>query len=192
MKILFRGDAIAAGKGCSKSYINLIKVNNKNVGWEIIDKSHIIDNTFDANWTYETDIKPYRPDILVLHFGINDAYYPVYRSEFKENLVQLIRRVRIDFNSEILLITSHPFENIYDMEMVYIYYRTIREVAVDLHCHLLPLHTWFRSYCEENSVALNTLFQRDTRYPNQIGQELYSKAIELKLKSIITNMDEKK
>jgi lysophospholipase L1-like esterase len=178
-KILIRGGSIPAGYGVKRTYVDIISENLGDV--ETINRSTIKDTSFQGVWTFQEDIDVYKPDILVLHFGIDDAYQPVYRSEFKENLVQIIRLARKRFNPEIILLTSHPFENPYDMEMIYIYYRVIREVAVDLNCDLVPVHVCWIGTLEEQGTVLSDYVQADCRYPNERGHELYAETVVHKL-----------
>lgn len=180
MKLLIRGGSIAAGFGVDRSYVDIVRESLSDI--EIINRSRVKDNSFQGVWTFYDDIDPYNPDILALHFGIDDAYTPVYRSEFKENLVQIVRLARKRFNPEIILLTSHPFENQYEMEMIYIYYRTIREIAIDLACELVPVHVFWAGTIEKKRLTIADCVQEDCRYPNERGHELYAEAIIPKLK----------
>ena len=180
MKMLIRGGSIAAGFGVNRSYVDIIR--ERLNGIEIINRSRVKDNSFQGVWTFYDDIDPYEPDILALHFGIDDAYAPVYRSEFKENLVQIVRLARKRFNPEIILLTSHPFENQYEMEMIYIYYRTIREIALDLSCELIPVHVFWAGALEEKGLTIDDFVLEDCRYPNAGGHALYAEAILPRLK----------
>ncbi len=179
-KILIRGGSIPAGYGVEKSYVDIIR--RKACDVEIINRSRVKDNSFQGVWTFTEDIDIYKPDMVVLHFGIDDAYQPVYRSEFKENLVQIIRLARKSFNPEIILLTSHPFENPYDMEMIYIYYRVIREVAVDLLCDMVSVHVFWMGIIEELGNSISDYVLKDCRYPNERGHELYADVVWHKLK----------
>ena len=87
IKLLIRGGSISAGYGVKNSYVDIIAQRYPQI--EIINNSRIKDNSFQGIWTFYDDIDAYSPDILMIHFGIDDAYQPVYRSEFKENLVRL-------------------------------------------------------------------------------------------------------
>jgi len=192
MKVLVRGGSISAGIGIIDSYVEILKRNIAFCNIEFINKSEVNATTFDCIETFYSDIDLIKPDILMLHFGIDDAYFPVYRSEFKENLVQSIRLARIRFNPEIILLTSHPFDNQYDMDMINIYYRTIREVALDLKCHLLPIHTYWWGFLYENQKNIHDYIQTDCRYPNEKGHMLYADAIIPILTRIIKNLSEEK
>jgi hypothetical protein len=179
MKLLVRGGSIAAGIGVKRSYVDIMKAANP--GMDIINRSRINDNTFHAVWNFHEDIDPFKPEILLIHFGVEDAYAPVYRSEFKENLVQIIRLAKNRFSPDIMLLTSHPLENQYEMAMINNYYRIIREVAMDLGCDYVPMHAYWIGQVLEANSKLSDYLQNDFRYPNELGHELYARAISRKL-----------
>jgi len=173
MRLLVRGGSIASGKGVSESYVDMLAKSLGPRGVDVINRSRERDTSFEGNRTYYEDIDSFQPDILLLHFGIDDMYRPVYRSEFKENLVQIVRLCRQRFTPEIFLITSQPFETAYEMQSAGIYYRTIREVAVDLHCHLIPVHYLIFQELDDNSLLLSDILQEDDRLPNEKGHGLF-------------------
>ncbi|HOO70590.1 MAG TPA: SGNH/GDSL hydrolase family protein [Spirochaetota bacterium] len=174
MNILFRGGSIAAGKGVDRSYVDILQGDDALSGHVLTNISRPGETSFNCVWSFHEDIGPYRPDVLVLHFGIDDAYFPVYRSEFKENLVQTVRLARSLFDPHIMIMTSHPFDDPYDMDAVNIYYRTIREVAVDLECELVAVHTWWQGYLMEKGLRTADFVLPDTRLPNEKGHELFA------------------
>lgn len=181
MKILIRGSSIAAGKGVVRGYGHMLDESFSHRGWELINCSRIGETSFDCVETFHRDITPHKPQILVIHFGIEDAYFPVYRSEFKENLVQAVRLARRSWDPVIMLMTSHPFEDPYDMDMINIYYRTVREVALDLECELVPVHTWWQGIIIEKNTATSHYVQKDTRLPNEAGQRIYAEFLERRI-----------
>lgn len=40
-----------------------------------------LETSFAGLWSFEEDFDPFRPDLLILHCGIDDAYGSVYRSK---------------------------------------------------------------------------------------------------------------
>jgi len=176
MKLVVRGGSIPAGHGVKSSYVDILADYYGPSGIEVINRSRYRETSFDGIWSFHDDITPFHPDILAIHFGVDDAYRPVYRSEFKENLVQMVRLARNLFESRIILLTSHPFENQYDCEMMHIYYRTIREVSVDLDCELIPSHTYWMGYLHDRNEKLSDYLQEDDRYPNEKGHEIFAEA----------------
>lgn len=182
-RLLVRGGSIAAGFGVTRNYVDI--VSGVVTGIEVINRSRYKDTSFQGIWSFYDDIDAFRPDILALHFGMDDAYNPVYRSEFKENLVQIVRLARKRFDPKIILLTSHPFENHYEMEMIYIYYRTIREVATDCNCEMVPVHVYWAGVIEDRGLRIRDFVQEDCRYPDERGHALYAEALIAKLRRMI-------
>jgi lysophospholipase L1-like esterase len=176
-RMIVRGGSIAAGHGVEKGYVDLLQERLAPTGLEIINSSRFGDNSFDGIWTFAKDIEPFAPDLLLIHFGVDDAFFPVYRSEFKENLVRMVRRSRELFSPAIYIATSHTFDDPYDMDAVNIFYRVIREVAVDLECRMISVHTYWAGHLQDHGVSNTSLVQGDTRYPNARGHEIIADAV---------------
>jgi lysophospholipase L1-like esterase len=177
MKLLIRGGSIAAGHGVEKSYVDILAESLHKKGIEVINRSRYRETSFDGIGTFNEDIDKYRPEILILHFGVDDAFQYVYRSEFQENIVQLIRLARLRFNPFIFLATSHTFDNPNDMDAVNIFYRSLRIMANDLDCKLIPVHSYWDGYLEEHNLCSTDLVQSDSRYPNERGHEVIAEAV---------------
>ena len=174
MKLVIRGGSIATGFGVALGYVDILRSRLAPAGIEVVNSSRHGDTSFDGVSSFDVDIEPHWPDILVIHFGIDDAFSSVYRSEFKENLVIMVRRARLRSDPFIVLPTSHVFDNPRDMDAVHIYYRTIREVALDLACCLVPVHTAWAGVLADTGRANATLLQEDQRYPNEQGHAVYA------------------
>jgi len=177
LKLLIRGGSIAAGYGVIKCYADFIAESLFRKGIEVINRSRYRETSFDGIGTFKEDIDFFRPDILFLQFGVDDTFQAVYRSEFQENLVQMIRLARIRFNPVILLATSHTFDDPYDMDAVYIFYRSLRIIASDLDCELIPVHHYWAGYLEEHGLSSKALVQSDPRYPNERGHQVIAAAV---------------
>jgi lysophospholipase L1-like esterase len=177
MKLLIRGGSIAAGHGVIKSYVDTLREFLLPKGIEVINQSRYRETSFDGIGTFNEDIADFQPDILLINFGVDDAFEYVYRSEFQENLVQMIRRARLRFNSVIFLATSHTFDNPHDMDAVNIFYRSLRIVASDLGCELIPVHNYWAGYLEEQNLSSKDLVLSDSRYPNERGHQVIAEAI---------------
>jgi lysophospholipase L1-like esterase len=177
MKVIIRGSSITSGYGVESGYADLLKDRIEMSSDVVIGRSKNKETSFDGVRTYDNDIGCLSPELLILHFGIDDAFHPVYRSEFKENLVQIVRKARVDGIPFISLMTSHPLPDNYEMDTMEIYYRTIREVALDLHCRLIPIHLFWYGFLEDTKLSLKDLLLEDSRYPNRRGHQLYSEIV---------------
>ncbi len=174
MRVLVRGGSIAAGVGVSRGYADILWERYAPLGTEVINRSRPGETSFDAVETFSSDIEPCRPDILVVHFGIDDAFSGVYRSEFKENLVRIVRLARRTLSAAVVLSTSHPLPDPNERAAVDVYYRTIREVAADLACDTVPVHTAWAGYCMDRGLAGPAFLQADPRLPDEEGHGLYA------------------
>jgi len=191
VKILVRGGSIAAGSGLQRGYPHILKNYYERMGIAVVNRSRPAETSFDGVETYSRDIGPERPDILIIHFGVDDAFSAVYRSEFKENLVRMIRLARSDFAPRIFLPTSHVFEDLLEMEAVEIFYRAIREVCTDLGCYLIPVHTFWAGQLAQRGIKNSGLILGDSRFPNEKGQEIFARAVRRVLDSHLRKTDTK-
>jgi len=177
MKLLIRGGSIAAGHGVNKSYADILKESLLKKGIEVINRSRYKETSFGGIGTFNEDIAGFAPDTLLINFGIDDAFGYVYRSEFQENIVQMVRLARLRFNPIIFLATSHTFDNPNDMAAVNIFYRSLRIVATDLGCELIPIHNYWAGYLEEQNLSSKDLTLSDSRYPNERGHKIIAEAV---------------
>ena len=177
MRLLIRGGSIAAGHGVTKSYADTLSEYLLKKKIQVINRSKFGETSFDGIRTFNEDIEVFKPDVLLVHFGVDDAFQCVYRSEFQENLVQLIRLARIRFNPVFFLATSHTFEDPYDMDAVNIFYRSLRIVASELSCELIPVDHYWVGYLEENNLCHKDLILSDSRYPNEIGHQVIAEVM---------------
>jgi hypothetical protein len=169
MKLLIRGGSIAAGHGVTKSYADILNQSLLPKGIEVINRSRYKETSFDGIGTFDEDIANFAPNILLIQFGVDDTFGYVYRSEFQENIVQMIRLARLRFHPVIFLATSHTFDDPHDMEAVNIFYRSLGIVAKDLGCELIPVHSYWAGYLAEHDLRSKDLVLSDSRYPNERG-----------------------
>jgi lysophospholipase L1-like esterase len=188
VKLLIRGGSIAAGYSVNKSYGDIIAESLLKQGIEVINRSRYQETSFDGVDTLCQDIDFFRPDILLIQFGIDDAFQFVYRSEFQENLVQMIRLARARFNPIVLLATSHTFDDPYDMDTVNIYYRSLKIVASEMNCELIPVHYYWAGYLEEHDLRNKDVVLSDPRYPNERGHRIIAEAVMKGLNKIIEKL----
>lgn len=192
MILLIRGGGIAAGTFAQFPYWKHLSQKLKQQNITVVNRSRDRDTTFHACWTFEEDIDPYKPEMILFHFAIDDIYRPVYKSEFKENLVQLVRLCRLRYNSCIFLATSHPFTNENEMQTALWYYSIIRDVAFDLHCHYIPIHYLIGDELLQNKLTLKDILLDDERYINDMGHMLYYNILIKKIQSVLEELKYRK
>ena len=188
MKLLIRGGSIAAGYGVVHRYADILTEPLFAKGIALINRSRPGETTFDGVSTFDQDIDPFRPDMLLIHFGIDDAFQCVYRSEFQENLVQMIRLARTRFRPAVFLATSHTFDNPCEQDAVDVFYRALRLVASDLDCKWIPVHHHWAGYLAEHGLKSQDLVLTDPRHPNARGHQLIAEALMQGLNRHVENL----
>jgi DNA repair exonuclease SbcCD nuclease subunit len=189
MKMLIRGGSIAAGHGVKKGYADILIERFAEKGVVVINRSRYRETSFDGIRTFEQDIGAFRPDILLLHFGVDDTFGYVYRSEFQENMVRIVRLAREQFHPAVFLATSQTFDNPHDMDAVSLFYRSLQIVALDLNCALIPVHSYWAGHLIENHLTHKELLQPDVRYPNERGHRVIAQAIMASLNHFFGGME---
>jgi len=189
MRLLIRGGSIAAGFGVTRGYVDILRDYYAARGLEVINRSRAKETSFDGISSFYDDIDPFQPEYLALQFGVDDAFSCVFRSEFKENLVQIIRLARARFDPTVLLLTSHVFDQPADTDTLNIYYRAIREVSIDLECEMIPVHIYWASYLLGTGLRHSDFIQQDSRYPNERGHGIIADAITQKMDKILPLWD---
>jgi lysophospholipase L1-like esterase len=185
MRILIRGGSIAAGYGVKEGYADIVKNWCASRGIEFIKRSRFNENSFDGVETFDEDITPFKPDVLIIHFGLDDAFGCVYKSEFKENLVRMVKRSREQFNPVIIIPTSQTFENSAYMQPAYFYYQIIRDVCNDLDCAMVAVHSCWNGRIIENGLRHADLVQENVLYPNEQGHKIFAEALINRLECIV-------
>lgn len=176
-RLLIRGGSIAAGCGVEICYADSIRNWCSERDIEFINCSRPGENAFDAVRTFHDDIALFKPGILIIHFGLDDAFGCVYKSEFKENLVQLVRRSREQFQPAIIMPTSQSFESPSYMQPAYYYYQIIRDVCADLGCGMVPVHTHWNALVLEKGLKHSDLVQENVLFPNERGHGIFAAAL---------------
>ena len=177
-RLLIRGGSIAAGAGVARGYAGILRDLYAPRGVEVVNRSRPGETSFDGVETFARDVEPFRPDILIVHFGVDDAFSAVYRSEFKENLVRIVGMARRMLSATVVLPTSHPLVDPHEQAALEIYHRTIREVALDLGCGLVPVHTAWAGRLMDWGLSKTAFLQADARLPDEEGHGLYASILD--------------
>ncbi|HRE82379.1 MAG TPA: GDSL-type esterase/lipase family protein [Opitutaceae bacterium] len=125
----------------------------------------------------DRDVLQHRPDLVIVMFGMNDVR-SVQLPQFKENLREIVRRVR-DQNAEILLMTPNaipPGDPNRPPEKVMQYAQQMRQLAQTLAVPVVDAYAAFAAIREDDPVAARNLMS-DTIHPNFRGHRLFAEAV---------------
>jgi len=173
LRVLVFGGSIPAGKGVRRRYVKILEKELKKEGITVINLAEKETTSFDGVNLLAPEIEKWSPWKVIIHYGVDDMYRPVYRSEFKENLIHMTRRA-MERKVRVALATSHTFYHEYENQMAGIYYRAIREVAMDLGCDYIPVHLMWNAAMKEDRMKPDTLLNENGRLLNEKGHRLFA------------------
>lgn len=119
----------------------------------------------------------YKPDIVLIGFGMNDNVAGVSLGTFASNLRMMIDRVRADNGAEIILLSTFPPNpnwhfGSHDMSA---YAVVTRQVALEKHCAYADVyHTWLH-YAKNKKPE--DLLNNNINHPNDFGHWIYFQAL---------------
>ncbi len=205
MKVFFFGDSICYGQGISvhKGWIPKISSAFEDNKLDVLVANSAVNGrtTRQALETMPFEIQNYKPEILIVQFGMNDCNYwlsdkglpRVSKKSFKANLEEIITR---GFNfgcKKIFLNTNHPtlkneklpFNNISFsyQESNEQYNEIIKELASSLTKNVIlnDLEKVFIETCNQKKYNLSDLLLKDKIHLSSKGHEIYFNTIFFKI-----------
>jgi acyl-CoA thioesterase-1 len=107
------------------------------------------------------------PDVVVVQFGLNDAFLGVPLPAFERSIEDLATRCR-SAGAVPVLATSCPLRDARDNDLADRYYHAITTVGGRLGCPVAALHAWWRRHAPENAA----LHGSDGVHPADQGHRL--------------------
>lgn len=124
----------------------------------------------------EGDVLHRSPDCIFVQFGLNDAFSGCSPEEFRDHVEMIIKRIRENTHSEIVIMTSVCLGNRRDDTMVEKYYAQLEELADLYGLPLVRVHMYWKEKISRG-CPFNTLVQSDQVHPVSDGYRLMAEAI---------------
>lgn len=174
------GDSITAGyavrRGFPSFWRSILQEKYPEARIEMINSGVCGDTTLDGLARLEWSVLSYQPDLVTINFGINDCVLGLGRQEFRANLTQIVRRIRSDTGSEVLLLSSQPLETAPYDRLVLDYYRAIEEVARQMDAGFVDVYgAWMRRV--DQGTALSSLIIPGLDHPNEEGYRIIAEEL---------------
>ena len=174
------GDSLTDGWMVDKGYLDFL---GEMIGEEFPDARFSLINcgmpagtALDGLYRLRRDVLDHNPDCVFVQFGINDAFSGYTPEEFRDNVGKIIRGIRENTASEIVLVTSVCLENRKDNTRVEQYYDQLEELA-DLHgLPLVKVHVYWEDRISEG-FRFDDLVQADRVHPVSQGYRFMAEAI---------------
>ncbi len=174
------GDSLTYGWMVDKGYLDFL---GEMIGEEFPDARFSLINcgmpagtARDGLHRLQRDVLYRNPDCVFVQFGLNDAFSGYTPEEFRSNIEIIIKEIRENTASEIVLVTSVCLENRKDNKHVKKYYDQLEELA-DLHrLPLAKVHVYWEGRISEGS-RFDDLVQADRVHPVSEGYRFMAEAV---------------
>ena len=172
-RILVLGDSLSEGFGLrpNQAYPALLtdKLRADGLSYEILNASQTGGTTEDGLRRLPRHLKP-RIDIFILELGINDAFRGVPIEQIRDNLQEIIGRVKRANPNVLIIICGMQLPNYTSDAYVFAFGQIYADLAVKNNAALVP-------YLLEAVAGDPTLNQPDRVHPNAAGQRILAENV---------------
>lgn len=134
------------------------------------------DTTRDGLARLELSVLYYRPDLVTINFGINDAAYGIGLDEFRSNVSRMVEIILSECCSEIILLSSQPLLTPYYDKLVLDYYRAMGEVAAAMGVGFVDVYAaWMERV--RSGTPLESLVLPGLDHPNEEGYRIIAEEL---------------
>lgn len=174
------GDSITEGYEVSSGFVDIFRVDLRRKFPEselnVINSGRCGDTTFDAVERFRRDVAAHDPDLVTVQFGLNDCFGCVYRSEFRENMGWILKRLREETHAEVVLMTSVMPMGAGDADAVVRYYDVIRDFAREERTALVQLDVLWKEAARDPRM-FHRLTMPDGVHPTEHGHRFIADAL---------------
>lgn len=116
------------------------------------------------------------PDLVLVQFGLNDAYTGVSPDRFKNTVKAIIDQIRADTDAEILLLTSVPIMHASEDLVAEAFYDRIEALAREEGLPVARVHAHWKKKVSAG-IFFASLVQGDGVHPNIEGHRIMAEAV---------------
>ncbi|MCJ7445675.1 MAG: GDSL-type esterase/lipase family protein [Methanotrichaceae archaeon] len=174
------GDSITAGYGVRKGFPyfwrEMLQQKYPEARIKLINSGIAGDTTADGMVRLDWAVLSYRPDLVTVNFGINDALMGIGLYEFKSNLKNIVQDILYGPGSEVLLLSSQPLETPTYDELVVQYYKKIADVANDMEIGFVDVYKAWKKRIKDG-IPLSKLILPRLDHPNEAGYKIIAEEL---------------
>lgn len=179
LKITAFGDSLTYGWMVSKGYLDylrdLIFSRYPESKVEILNRGVPGDTALDGYSRLKRDVLRDRADLVLVQFGLNDAYTGFSPDEFEANLERIINELKSSFDPEIALLTS-VYIKLPDYRRVLQYYDRILMLAEKYSLPSVQVHRYWEVKVA-GGADFYKMVQGDGVHPTEEGYRLFAEAV---------------
>ena len=178
--IVALGDSLTYGWMVHKGYIDymkeMIRDRYPNSTMTLINRGVPGDTAQGGVNRIQDEVLRHHPDCTLIQFGLNDAFAGYSPEQYREHIETMIRRIRENETSEIVLVTSVCLDGDRDNAFIDKFYNQVEAVSQLYRLPVARVHDYWKKKIAEG-VIFDSLVQFDGVHPNTIGYKLMAEAI---------------
>ena len=188
-RLLIRGGSIAAGYKVERGYADILRDWGAARGIELINCSRPGENTFDAVRTFHDDIAPFKPDMLIIHFGLTTPSAVYINQSSRKTWCSSCGAAASCFTQSSSCRPRSPLKAHPICSRLISTTRSSRDVCGDLGCEMVPVYTYWSGLVMERGLRHADLVQENVLYPNERGHDFFAQAIIQRLERILSGRE---
>jgi acyl-CoA thioesterase-1 len=175
------GDSLTAGWMVRKGYIDffrdMLQARYPETRIRIIAKGMPGDTADSGAYRLKWDILEYRPDCVLIQYGINDAYMGFTTGQFKRYIKEMIEGIKADPDADIVLLTSSYLGSNEENDFVAEFYQKLTELGTEYGAAVSQTHQYWKEQMDAGEVDFLSLVQYDMVHPTELGYRLMAEAL---------------
>lgn len=179
LKITAFGDSLTYGWMVNKGYpdylAELISSIYPESRVKILNRGVPGDTALDGFSRIKRDVSRDRADLVLVQFGLNDAYTGFSPDEFEANMERIINELKYSFNPEIALLTS-VYIKMPEYRDVLQYYDRVLMLAEKYSLPVAQVHKYWEAKVA-GGVDFYKLVQGDGVHPTEEGYRLFAEGV---------------
>ena len=174
------GDSITEGYGVTRGFVSylteMILSHRSDLELVTFNTGMSGDTSRGGLYRLGRDVVEHRPDLVTINFGVNDAFSGISPEQFKNNLRDMVTRIKDSGCDRIVLLSCESIPEEWAEEQVLPYWAAMKSLADDLKCVYADVHDkWLREL--EAGRPVGDLIIPGDLHPSQEGHRLIAVSV---------------
>lgn len=180
VKIAALGDSLTYGWMTKYGFLDYLSImlNNKFPGslFKISNRGIPGDTAKNGLRRVDHDVIGSLPDLVLIQFGLNDAYTDFSPEDFHKNIDSIILKIKENTSSEIALLTSSAILDQEENRIIKKFYMKIKESGKRFNIPVASVDEYWQKKIS-SGINHRELVQSDGVHPTEKGYELMAEAV---------------
>jgi acyl-CoA thioesterase-1 len=174
------GDSITDGYGVSRGFVSFlveqISMARPDLDLQVINTGMSGDTSSGGLYRLGRDVVEYRPDLVTMNFGVNDAFSGISPVQFSDNLRDMASRIRDAGCQRLLMLSCEAIPEGWAERQVLPYWEAMKTVAEEAGCIYADVHGRWVEELKRGRAESDLIISGDL-HPNEEGHRLIAEAV---------------